>query len=203
MTMRRVGDLVLLVITGALLLTATGVAWAAGMSVTTERLHVAALAPPVFHPTDVAVITNAKGGASPDRRDVIEVSFTLPVAAASICPGLLAVPLLGYTVTLTDGGAGNDLLTVTSGPPGCPSPRIGTFDLGTPGYLTAGTAIASGSEIRLVASPPGLSITLGSRPSPRPDDVAGPTLVRYTPHPALTDTTGTPVRGTAANTVQF
>ena len=192
-------------LTAAAAVALSGISWAAGLTVSSQRLTAATLAAPPFFPTGVSVVTNAKGGAAPDQKDVITVGFNRALSAASVCAMTADVDVAGFTITITDGGAVNDTLTVTAGPAGCSSPRIGTFDLGTSGYVTGGSATSTGSTLRVVTSPPSLQIALGTRPAPKLNDVAGVTTVRFVPHPLLTDRSAQAnrVRGTAADSVQF
>lgn len=200
MTGRR-GAAVALVLVAAGGLLMSGVAWAAGLVVTSGRLGTATLSAPPLHPTAVTVAPAKVPGAAPDTDDVVTVDFSEPLRAASVCPGVAdsAAPqtLPDVVVRLVDGGAAHDTLVVTGGPAACPAPRFGTLDLGTPDYAT-GAIDFPGSTLTLT-SPPRLTIRLG-KVKRGPAAVSQPTVITYLPDPRLADRQGTLVGATTAAT---
>lgn len=188
---------VALLATGSILV--AGIAWGAGLSVTSTRLGVGTLAAPQFHPTVVTVTGKGKAGTL-SRNDELVVDFSAALLVASICPGApqqANTVLSGVTVALVDGGAANDTLTVTAGPAGCPAPQVGTFDLGTTTHMTGATLTFTASQLTIVQSGT-ISVLLGNQSRPVPGLANGPTVVRYTPHASVSSGTGQPVSGTAS-----
>ena len=106
-----------------------------------------------------------------EQGDAIIVTFSAQMSVSSFCStwsnnasnqGLSADG--DVVVTVADGGAGNDSVTVASG--SC-SFNFGSIDLGDPGYVTGGDATFSGSganasSINWSAGSNTLTITLGS-----------------------------------------
>src|SRR5262249_39117524 len=96
------------------------------------------------------------------------------------------------TVTITDGGAGNDTLAVTSTQCGVAGFKLGTIDLGSPNWVTSTRSYsgssASASTISYNATTFALTIKLGTGSSGS-SGVVSQTIV-YKPNTAVTDTFG-------------
>ena len=113
------------------------------------------------------------------------------------------------TVTITNGGIGNDVLTVTSN--ACIL-NVGTIDLGSPNWVTANTSFSGsgGSKSTLgyagsanALTPNTLTITLGAVSAGAGNIVVVPALtVVYTPAAALRDALNASLPGTYAFTGQ-
>ncbi len=140
-----------------------------------------------------------------DKGDKIVVTFNNPIAVASMCSnwsGNTTNHSLGGTVrvTVTNGGAASDTLTVSSTGGGSCSFQFGTLNLGSAAWITTGSAEFSGngnnaSDAGYTYSPtnPTLTITLGRRASGTvPTGVAASTMT-YTPSPSVSDIYGTTI----------
>jgi hypothetical protein len=133
--------------------------------------------------------------------DTIVVTFSAQMSVSSFCSAWSndasnqSLNADGdVTVTVADGGGGNDSVTVASGT--C-SFNFGSIDLGDPGYVSAGDATFSGtgagaSSIAWNAGSNTLTITLGSAAGGTLAAVASSTPV-YTASGAITDPLGAPV----------
>jgi len=112
------------------------------------------------------------------------------------------------TVTITDGGAGNDTLTVSTNAANCGGAfHLGTINLGSAGFVTATrTFSGNGSNASFLnwnATTFTLVVTPGT-PSGATATVSGSVTATYTPDPNIKDTTLNGVAGTASRAaVQF
>jgi hypothetical protein len=103
------------------------------------------------------------------------------------------------TVTLTDGGVGNDTLTVTSA--SCTF-HFGTINLGSTGYVTgvnvtfSGSTTADRSTIAWSASTRTLTITLGHSAGVGVAGTVASSAATYTPDAAIKSGFGTTITGT-------
>lgn len=188
----------------------TGVAWAAALQVTSERMAAATLPVPAFHPTSLT-ITPAKGKAGGlNKADALDVAFSGRLLVTTVCAGALTTTvtqtITGVTVRLADGGTGSDTLSVTAGPLTCAAPKVGTFDLGSTEYVS-GAAVDFVADLTLTqeTGTSRLTLVLGNSSSNRYGAPTTATVVRYLPDAALGDTAGAAVTGTAstASGIQF
>jgi hypothetical protein len=99
-------------------------------------------------------------------------------------------------VTVVNGGAANDSLTVTSGT--C-TLHVGTINLGSTAYVTANQGFSGNgsnkSTVTWTASSRTLTITLGAGTASSP--IASSTAT-YTPDAAITSSAGVAISGTAS-----
>ncbi len=154
----------------------------------------------------VTALSLVSGGAIAGRVDAgdrVVVTFSDTMAVASICStwsGNGADQLLNgdnqVSVTLTNGGAGNDTMTVSSS--ACVF-SFGTINLGSTAYTTTNVtfagAAANKSTAAWSASGRQLTITLGAASGAGAATVTSSTPV-YTPAAALTNPSAVPVGGT-------
>ena len=134
------------------------------------------------------------------KGDTVTVEFAQAMTEATICStwsGTADQSITGnnqVTVTITNGGVGNDVLTVTS--TAC-TLNVGTIDLGSPNWVTATTTFSGvgGNKSTIayagsanVATPNTLTVTLGavSAGADNVAAVAASTIV-YTPGAVLRD----------------
>ncbi len=189
-------------------LVATGVAYAAGVTVTTDKLGGVALAVPVFFPDSLGTANGGANAGRPEANDTITITYNGLVQVSSVCAGAAQsnTTLSGFTFTITNGAAGaNDVLSVTGGPAACAAPKIGTFDLGSPSFVTANTAYSNSTfALTLNASTTTVLLTLG-KPAANATTVPGAVNARYTPDPAIKDTAAHVISSVAAtpSTTQF
>lgn len=197
------------VVAGLLAVTvaAPGVAVAAQLSLTSDRLGATSLVPPPFHLTTV---TGTQGGGGnndrerPSSGDVLAVRLSQRISAASVCAGVTETfprTFTGVTVDLLDGGAGPDTLRVSAGPAACPAPKTVTFTLGSTAYTTGAVIRFVGSSLTLAndsTTTSTISVSLGN-PSQQAGRIREATVITATPDPALRDTSGRAISpGTAA-----
>lgn len=175
------------------------IAWGAGVSVSSARLGVGTLSVPSFHPTALTISRKGKAGGI-SKGDELIVTFSGPLQVASICPGLpqqATTVLNNVIVSLADGGATNDQMTVTAGPLNCLLPRIGSFDLGATTHATGLLLTFTASQLTITQAGT-ITVLLGNPTLPVPGSANGPTVVRYTPHASVSSSTGQPVSGLAS-----
>jgi hypothetical protein len=111
-------------------------------------------------------------------------------------------------VTLLDGGAGSDSVTVTSGT--CTF-NLGTLSLGSGGYVTGGSSVFKGngsnaSKITWTSGTNTLLITLGTKTGTGTTaTVAAGSIATYTPSTSQQDVAGNAISGSfpTANVKQF
>ncbi len=161
-------------------------------------------------PTATAVQLLDNGGVAgrAEQGDQIVVTFSQTLRVSTMCSlwsgdfsdQLLATPG-DVTVTLADGGAGNDTLTIASA--ACTF-HFGSINLGSTGYATGGSVTFSGStaadasSVAWDASTRTLTATLGRRGGAgTPGTVASSTGI-YTPDAALRNGFGTLITGTCS-----
>lgn len=159
------------------------------------------------------VLGNANGLVA--KGDTVTIEFAQAMTEATICStwsGTGDQAINGnsqVTVTITNGGIGNDVLTVTSN--ACIL-NVGTIDLGSPNWVTANTSFSGsgGSKSTLgyagsanALTPNTLTITLGAVSAGAGNIVVVPALtVVYTPAAALRDALNASLPGTYAFTGQ-
>ena len=161
-------------------------------------------------PTATAVQLLDNGGVAgrAEQGDQIVVTFSQTLRVSTMCSlwsgdfsdQLLASPG-DVTVTLADGGAGNDTLTIASA--ACTF-HFGSINLGSTGYATAGSVTFSGStaadasSVAWDASTRTLTATLGRRGGAgTPGTVESSTGI-YTPDAVLRNGFGTLISGTCS-----
>jgi len=171
----------------------------------------------VNHGPTVTSVVNADGGGTAgkiQKGDTITVTFSKQMSVASFCSTWsndAANQTLNtngdVTVTVTDGGAGNDSLTVSSGT--CTF-HFGSIDLGSTAYVTSSlTANGNGSNrssIAWNATTFTLTITLGAVSGGGTIGTVASGIATYTPSGSIVDSSnGTAVSGTFAtgNVQQF
>jgi hypothetical protein len=193
----------------ALTANANGIRDAAGNQSSFAATAVADKAEPV---PATMVMTNGNG--TPAQGDTISIVFSEKLSVSSICSNWsndsnnqTLTANNDVTVTITDGGASNDILTVASA--ACPSLHLGSINLGSTGFVTATrTFSASGSNRSIVdwtVSTLTLKITLGTG-NGAVGTVSGSVTSTYTPDSAIKDiaTPQNTVLGSATYTaVQF
>jgi hypothetical protein len=149
------------------------------------------------------------GRVQPGDRIVVTYSQTLGVATlCSTWSGNLTAQSLSVAndvnVSLTDGGAGNDSVTVTSAT--CTF-HLGTMNLGATGYVTGGSRTFSGSgaspatAASSVAWDPStrtLTVTLGASAGLGTVGTVASSTATHTPDAAIKNAVGTAVTGTFA-----
>lgn len=150
-------------------------------------------------------LTNKAGGTSgqPEAGDTVTVTYSGPLVVASLCSGWsgnTTNQTTTGTITITDGGAANDTLTVTSA--ACGTFRFGTIGLGSAGFAQSGTATFTSSAITWNASTFQLVITLGTQTGTTSRVNAASITATYTPNPAITGASGAAISGTASSTAR-
>jgi hypothetical protein len=150
-------------------------------------------------------LTNKAGGTSgqPEPGDTVTVTYSGPITVASLCSGWSGNTTnqsTTGTITITDGGAANDTLTVTTA--ACGTFRFGTVDLGSAGFAQSGTATFTNSAITWNASTLQLAIALGTQTGTTNRVNAASITATYTPNPAITGTSGAAISGTASTTAR-
>ena len=149
------------------------------------------------------------GRAEPGDRIVITYSEALGVATiCSAWSGNTATQTLNgandVTVTLVDGGAANDSMTVTSGT--C-TLHVGTLSLGATGYVTGGSRVFSGpgavpgtAASSVVWDPTArtLTITLGGSSGLGAVGTVASSTATHTPDSAIKNAVGAAVTGSFA-----
>jgi hypothetical protein len=153
-------------------------------------------------PTSV-ILANGGTAGTADKGDTVSITFSETISVGSLCStwsGNGSNQTLSanndVTVTITNGGVGNDVLTVTSA--SCTF-HLGSVDLGSTGWVTA-TRTFSGaggnkSTISWTASTRTLLITLGSASGSVGSGIGNVTPV-YTPSASIADVAGNPMTAT-------
>jgi hypothetical protein len=156
----------------------------------------------------VTAVQLVDGGGTVGRAqtgDRIVVTYSQTLGVASMCStwsGNLSAQSLAasndVTVTLVDGGAGNDTVTVASAT--C-TLHVGSFNLGSTGYVSGGnrTFSGSGSSASSVAWDPTtrtLTITLGGASGLGTVGTVASSTTTHTPDAAIKNAVGTAVSGT-------
>jgi hypothetical protein len=166
----------------------------------------------------VTAVTLVNGGSTIGKvepGDQIVVTFSQTLSVSSLCStwsGNLTNQSLStagdVTVTLTDGGAANDTMTLSSAT--CTF-HFGTLNLGATGYVTGGSRTFSGftgataSTIAWNAGARTLTVTLGAPAGSGTLGAIGTSAASYTPDGALKNVIGAAVTGgfTTSTTAQF
>lgn len=186
----------------ALALVVPGVAVAAQLGVSADRLASGTSTAPPFHATSLTV-TPKQANSRPSANDKLVLTLSQPVRTTSVCSGATTAAtqtFTGLTVTVTDASP-EDLLDVTAGPTTCSAPALGTYALGSGGY-TGGAISFPNSSLTVANSSTGstLTLTLGS-PSSTPGPVGAATVLTFTPDAALRDSSARAVSPGTAVTV--
>jgi hypothetical protein len=195
---RRRRSTALFAVTAAVVCLA-GVAWAAGLAVSSKPLGGATLTTPVLYPTTLTIPTRGTVGRL-ERNDTITVVYNRVLQNSSLCAGAPQGPssASGFVFTLTNGGTGNDTLSIGGGT-SCPGLHFGSFLLGSTGYTT-GTIAYTGSTIAIAPGATTTTITLTIGTGTNATTVNAATVVKYVPDPLITDTTGVAIGTNTATT---
>ena len=185
-----------------------GVAWAASLAVSSKSLGAATLSTPTFYPTSVTTSNVSKGTVGRlERGDTITVVFNRVIQNSSICAGAPqgASTANGFVITLTNGGTGNDTLSVSGGT-SCPAGlHFGSFILGSGGYTTTSITY-TGSTVAVSPTATTTTITLTIGTGTNATTVGSATVLKYVPDPLITDTAAVAIGANAAasaSAVQF
>ncbi|HZT66155.1 MAG TPA: hypothetical protein VFA11_10240 [Acidimicrobiales bacterium] len=191
-------------------MSAVGVAWAAGLTVTAQKLTAGSAAVPGFYPVSVAT-TNVTGGTRglAETGDILTVVFSPGLNPATLCSSWPSRnQKVKGTVAINDnaGSTGNDTLTVgaINGSACGGTFTFGTVDLGSAGYVTGGSVSFTNSTITLsspMGSPATLVITLGSASGTgTPTRVTSGNPAIYTPATAIQNTSGVSIGANTSST---
>jgi len=170
-----------------------------GGEVTGSSFTVAAPAP---SPASLSFVNAGNGGdlGRISTNDRVEITFTgNTIAVASLCSTWSGnnsnQSISGAAVTIANGGAGNDVLTVAA----CSGAfKLGSVNLGHPDFVTANSAATA--TIAWTASQQRLTLTFTTNPT-NVQKLKGSDVVNglYTPDPAITGASGRLITGTAAS----
>lgn len=157
---------------------------------------------PLAFKATAVVTANHSGGVAgkPEATDTVTVTFNAPVDESSLCGSWPAdsaadQTISGATIRITNGGAGNDSLTVTS--PGANKTcgngsantfQFGSLNLGSTTFVTSNVDFTS-STIFYDHTAHTLTLTLGTAGGSVGTDAASRT-VTYTPDSGIADTSG-------------
>jgi prepilin-type N-terminal cleavage/methylation domain-containing protein len=148
----------------------------------------------------ITSVTLGNGGNTPgtiQKDDTITIVFSSQMSESSICSTWTpdtndqSLSAAGNVVTVTDGGAGNDTITVSA--TACIL-HFGTIDLGSTGYVTGGNAsFGSGGNKTMFAwnaTTHTLTITLGTKSGAGTLQNVSSSAPSYSASPAITDSGG-------------
>jgi hypothetical protein len=190
--MRRLGVLLGL---PALVLVGSGVAWAAGFTLTSAKLGGGAVTSPVMFPVSVTV--DNKGGGhlgKPENGDIVTLVFSQQIDEPTLCSSwsnTSTTQSIKLQWSIVDGGAGNDTLQVTGVSATCSSGlRIGAIDLGASGYDNSTTAIdfpGTTSVLTVGATTTTLVATLNGQKNGTAGTVTSGAAAVWTPDAAVQD----------------
>jgi hypothetical protein len=145
---------------------------------------------------DVQAVNVAGGTAGkPELGDQIVLTFSEPIDPASILAGWTGASI-GAVVRITEGGAGNDALTIRNTSNSAQLP-LGSVNLGRTDFVTATRDFgASGTTATMVQSGNAITLTLGT-PSGTTGTAAAAAAMIWTPSATATDVAGNAAATTA------
>jgi hypothetical protein len=151
---------------------------------------------------NVALANGSGTSGRADRGDTVTVQFAQAMAENTICTGWSGsgnqsiTAGNAVTITITDGGAGDDVLSASSTT--CPAFNLGTIDLGSPAWVNATTTFrgtgGNSSRITYTAATNTLLLTLGTGTGSGTGVPAS--TATYTPGAALRDAANNAILGT-------
>jgi hypothetical protein len=153
---------------------------------------------PPATPSSGAIATT-NGGATVGKAeagDTITYNFTEKMDPASILAGWTGSTPANVTVTLTNGGTGNDSLTITG-------VNLGSLNLGDPAFVTANVAFDNSS---MAMTGNAVTVTLGTASNGSVGTQTANKRIVWTPSSSATDLAGNACPVTtrnSANTAQF
>jgi hypothetical protein len=166
-------------------------------------------------PRPTALVT-ANGGTSAgvaEAGDTVSVTYSEKLKASSLCAAwtdddITQALSTGMIVTIANAGTPSspDILTVSAPACGPAGFRFGSVNLGDKGFVKGGSSStfgATGTSASISWSPATLTLTLvlGTSSGGNIGNVPSSTAV-YTPDPAITDTGGLAITGTASRTAR-
>jgi hypothetical protein len=167
-------------------------------------------------PTGVQLLNGSETAGKIDDGDTIVATYSQSLHVNSLCPAWSAggdgsnQTIAGnndVAVTVADGGAANDTLTI--GSTSCTF-HFGAIGLGSPGFATGGGLIfgkagVNKSTISWNQSAHTLTIVLGSKSGSGTEGTVTSAAAAYTPDAAITSAVGTAITGTftTLNSKQF
>jgi hypothetical protein len=141
--------------------------------------------------------TNVAGGLAgkPDLGDILTLTYSEPIEPVSILAGWGGTAET-VVVRITDGGAGNDTLTIRNAANAAQLP-LGSVNLGRTDYVTTTVNFgATGTASQMVQSSNSITFTLGT-PSGTTATTAAAASIVWTPSATATDAAGNPTTTTA------
>ena len=166
------------------------------------------VAVPLFTPTSLALINGSTQTGRMQEGDSVQVIYSQPIAVASLCGGATndtqTLTMPGVVQLIDNAGtSGHDLVTIDA--PSCTGGlHFGSISMGSPDFATSAHQFSA--VITYTPANRTITIVLGARNSggPQPAKVDASVTASYAPHPAMMDTTGLLITGTASSTgVQF
>ena len=156
-----------------------------------------------FFPTALTLVNGGSNNRI-DTGDTIVLTFSTTISPSSLC-GAWTVPgdhaAAAATVTLLDGGTGNDSLSFALTT--CPVLHLGSITLGSTGYIAGGSSTFAASIASTVATN-AITVTLGTRSGTGTIATVGssPTAT-FVPDPLLTSAADTSATGSITSTGRF
>lgn len=203
-----------LLLTPVLVLSLGALAWAASLTVTSQKLEAAAAATPTMFPVSVTIANKAGGIAGrPESGDIATLVLSGQLDEPTMCSGwsnASSTQSLTLQWSIVNGGAGNDTLSVTGTSGTCSTGlHVGGINLGSAGYNTSTAAINFSTALNALVvggSTTTLTVTLNGLKNGTPGTVTSGTAAVWTPDAVLRDRAGNSSGSnlaTSTATVQF
>jgi hypothetical protein len=184
----------------AAILIGGGIAWAASITLTSKHLGAASVSTPVLFPVSVTTANVGPNVGKIDKNDTITFVWSEVIDQPTLCSGWAnsgSTHTLNMTWVINDntGTTGNDVMAPsTTGATCSTGMHVGTVDLGSPGYITNGTATFANTPTTVTVGATTTTLTVKIPGAPTGGKVGaivttGSAAV-WTPDTAVTDLAG-------------
>ena len=191
--MRRLGTVAMVAVLTA---AAASAAYAASLTVTSQRLGGATLTTPVMFPRSFATVNGGNRVGQIQNKDTVTFTWPVPIDQTTLCSGwsnaqITHTMTMSWVVNNNAGSTGNDVLVAGATGATCSSGmHIGSVDLGSPNYISGGNGTIAGATTAIVifGGTTTLQITVPGAPTGGTvGTVASGSAAVWTPDPAVTD----------------
>ena len=190
----------------AICLAVAGVSYAASFTLTSQKLAAGSVTTPILFPDAVSTTNVGPNVGKMEKNDTILFTWSRQLDQTTLCSGWSNAQSthttnITWNITNNSGATGNDVLSPASTATCTAGLRVGSVDLGSPGYVSSnGTAANSPTTVTVLASTTTLLVKFPNNPTGAPGTVTTGSAGTWTPNTAVTDLSGNACSASLAKT---
>lgn len=180
----------------AICIALAGASYAASFTVTTQKLAASSVATPILFPDTVSTTNAGPNVGRMEKNDTITFTWSRQLDQTTLCSGWsnstsTHTTNINWTISNNAGATGNDVLTPGTTATCTAGLRVGSVDLGSPGYVgNNGQAGNAPTTVTVLANTTTLTMKFPGNPTGGPATVTTGSPGVWTPNTAVTDLSG-------------